>query len=73
MMKSYRENLQAAKENSVEITANKKLTNKKSSPKLRDLCFMEEVDRQSAKIKGGTKVFSVDFQLNFANFKLEHS
>lgn len=72
LMKSYRENLQQAKENSVEMTANKKSTHKKSSPKLRDLCFMEEVDRQSEKIKGGTRIFSVDFKLNFADLKLEH-
>lgn len=67
LMKSYRENhLEQAKETSVVMP-----TNKKSSPTLRDLCFLEEVNHRANKVKGGMKAFSNRFVPDFLDFKFE--
>lgn len=72
LMKNYRESNPPQTEM---ITANRNQsmagTNQKSSSKLRDLCYMEEVDRQSTKIKGGMRTFSIDF-VHSPSYRIKH-
>ena len=73
LMKSYRESNPQQTEF---LTADRshslaKRTTHKSSSKLRDLCYMEEVDRQSTKIKGGMRAFSIDLIQSFPSYKIE--
>ena len=61
LMKNYREgNFQQIEiPNTAQSHPVSKRTSQKSSSKLRDLCYMEEIDRQSVKIRGGTRAFSI--------------
>ena len=73
LMKSYRESNPQQTEI---LTADRshslaKRTTHKSSSRLRDLCYMEQVDRQSTKIKGGMRAFSIDLIQSFPNYKIE--
>ena len=49
-----------------------KRTPHKSSSKLRDLCYMEEINRQSAKIKGGIRAFPIGLIHSFSNHKFKN-
>ena len=73
LMKSYREsNPQQTEILTVDRSHSlAKRTTHKSSSRLRDLCYMEQVDRQSTKIKGGMRAFSIDLIQSFPNYKIE--
>lgn len=73
LMKNYREgNFQQVEilNTNPDRSATQKNTHKSSS-KLRDLCYLEEVDRQSAKIKGGTKAFPISW-IRRSVYKVKH-
>ena len=73
LMKNYREgNFQQVEilNTNPDRSATQKNTHKSSS-KLRDLCYLEEVDRQSAKIKGGTKAFLISW-IRRSVYKVKH-
>ena len=72
LMKNYRENkLEPVEEISIN-PGNQHSTgqSQKSNQKLRDLSYLEEVDRQSRRVKGGIGAFSLD--LDFAFYSLRH-
>ena len=77
LMKNYREgNFQQAEIPNTNRNTNRSYSRARktaqNSSKLRDLCYMEEIDRQSAKIKGGIRAFPIGLIRSFSNYKFKN-
>ena len=73
LMKNYREgNFQPAEISDSDRSHSGAKKTTQSSSKLRDLCYIEEVDRQSAKIKGGVRTLPIGLIRSFSNYKFKH-
>ena len=72
LMKSYRENkLEQIEEIPASYQNKYRARQNKNSPhKLRDLSYLERLDRQSGRVKGGVRAFPID--LDFAVYSFRH-
>ena len=74
LMKSYRENkLEQVEE--ITVTHRGRQARKSLEPgrKLRDLAYLKQLDRQSERVRGGMRTFSIDFMPKFALYTSDYS
>ena len=75
LMKVHQQTSQAAAKDNKTVSSIKTNSTQKAqkSTKLRDLCYMENLDRQSSDVKGGKRTFSFQAMSNIILSKFRNS